>query len=198
MVVDKGRLLGFVAWCAGAAGLLCLSSPAVGASGEPIQFDYQERTGYPLAVEERVVSLPELDTLMEAALDPSGVVSESQTLADWREIRARLEADAPLDRRAFRVVRSFSDQAVYIKQGFALLPDPSKPDQPVSPSEFDIESDCDPGNNAIKAKRCISLHRDHEQNRGVVGVFLAARTILVEGENQTGGLSLSPSRRISA
>jgi hypothetical protein len=190
MWVGKVRVLGFATWCVATVGLLLLSNPATGSSAEPIQFDYQERTGYPLAVEERVVSLDEVDALVEAALDPSGVVVETQTRLDWREIKARLDVDVPEQRKAFRVVRSFSDQAVYIKQGFALLPDPSKPDEPVSPNDFDIERDCDPIEGGPKANRCIGLHRDHEQNRGVAGVLLAARTILVEDDNATGGLSL--------
>lgn len=166
MWVRKARIVGFGAWCLAAVGLLALPTSAPGAESEPLQFDYQERTGYPLAVEERIVPLAEVDALVQPALARRPhELPPNKPLLDWQEIRDRLEEDAPIERKFVRVVRSFSDQAVYIKDGFALLPDPSKPDQAVSPDDFDVEVDCDPGEDAIKAKRCISLHRDHEQNR---------------------------------
>lgn len=191
MWVGKARIVGFGAWCLVAAGLLALPNSAPGAEGEPLQFDYQERTGYPLAVEERIVTLAEANELVQPALArPLTEAPPNKPLLDWQEIRDRLEEDAPTERKFVRVVRSFSDQAVYIKDGFALLPDPSTPDQPVSPQDFNVSVDCDPGRNAVKSKRCISLHRDHEQNRGVIAILLAARTVLVKGTNATGGLSL--------
>lgn len=191
MRTKKARFVGFGVWCAAAAGLLLLPTPAPGAEGEPLQFDYQERTGYPLAVEERIVTLAEADALIQPALTaPIHEAPPNKPLLDWQEIRQRLEEDAPAERKFVRVVRSFSDQAVYIKDGFALLPDPSKPDQAVSPDDFNVSVDCDAGQNAIKSRRCVSLHRDHEQNQGVIAILLAARTVLVKGTNATGGLSL--------
>ena len=66
-------------WCVAVAALLFVPGSAPGAEGEPLQFDYQERTGYPLAVEEHIVSLTEAEALIEPALTrPSHVMRTFQ------------------------------------------------------------------------------------------------------------------------
>jgi hypothetical protein len=186
--VSRGSIVGFAALCAAViVGLW--AAPAVKADSKPVQFDYEERTGYPLAFEERIVPLVEAQQLVATAVRRVSIVS-SPTQTDWQEISERLVADAPVGRDSVRVVRWFSDQPVFVKDGFALLPDPSQPDKAVNPNDFNVASDCDPNTGGLKANRCISLHRDHVQNRQVTALLLAARTIIVKGNNETGGLSL--------
>lgn len=156
-------------------------------SNKPTAFDFQERTGFPLTWDDRIVGLDALDTDVKGAMVLAG-----DTLGDWLTVRERIAASAHTTRRAARVVRVFSDQPVYIYKGFALLPDPTNPDAPTNlDKDWNVELNCaggDPDN--FKSARCVSLHRDHVQNRGAIALVLVARTIIVRGENATGGMSL--------
>jgi hypothetical protein len=169
---------------------LALSLPARSArAGIPTEFDfaYQERTGFPLSHDDRVLTLGAVDALVQPAIHAT---LAPDSVLDWQSVRNRIEQGNHSSRRKVRVVRAYSDQPVYIYKGFALIPDPTRSEDAVDPSQqFDVELDCS-SPDSLKRKRCISLHRDHVDNRGVGAVFLIARTIIVRGENQTGGLSL--------
>ncbi len=156
-------------------------------STQPTAFDFQERTGFPLTSDERIVGLDALDTDVK-----SGILHAGDTLLDWLTVRERISASAHANRRAARVVRVFSDQPVYIYKGFALLPDPTKPDAAVDvDKDWNVDVDCNGGDpDNFKSARCVSLHRDHVQNRSAIALVLVARTIIVRGENATGGMSL--------
>lgn len=167
-------------------GLLLMASRGhADLSNKPTAFDFQERTGFPLTWDDRIIGLDALDADVKGAM-----VNAGDTLVDWLTARERISASAHANRRAARVVRVFSDQPVYIYQGFALLPDPTTPDAPVDlDKHWNVEIDCN-GGDPDKRARCVSLHRDHVQNRGAIALVLAARTIIVRGENATGGMSL--------
>ncbi len=156
-------------------------------SHKPAAFDFQERTGFPLSWDDRVIGLDALDTDIKGAMANAG-----DTLLDWLTVRERISASAHASRRAARVVRVFTDQPVYLYKGFALLPDPTTPDTKLDLDKaWNVDVDCaggDPDN--FKSARCISLHRDHVQNRSAIALVIVARTIIVRGENATGGMSL--------
>ncbi|MBE7481583.1 MAG: hypothetical protein HS104_16580 [Polyangiaceae bacterium] len=169
-------------------GLLLMASRGhADLSSKPTAFDFQERTGFPLTSDERIVGLDALDTDVK-----SGILHAGDTLLDWLTVRERISASAHANRRAARVVRVFSDQPVYIYKGFALLPDPTKPDAAVDvDKDWNVDVDCNGGDpDNFKSARCVSLHRDHVQNRSAIALVLVARTIIVRGENATGGMSL--------
>lgn len=173
-------LLAFLAFCPG-------TSRADDAN-QPLSFDYESRTGFPLAVDDRKVTLDKFESDMDDAIQYAG-----QTKDDWNTIRAALDARTPEGRQKVRIVRVWTDQPVYIYRSFILLPDPKHPEDPVDISQFDVDAQCDSLDTSDPTKpaaRCISIHRDHRFNRDVTGVFLAARTIIIRGQNHTGGLNL--------
>lgn len=149
------------------------SRSAIGSIPSQFDFDYQERTGFPLSHDDRVVALGDI-----AAIVQNGIHSSApDTVKDWEAVREQIMAGNHCRRQNVRVVRVYTDQPIYFHKGFALLPDPTRPDQPSDPAkDFDVESDCT-NPDSLKRKRCVSLHRDHVDNRGVAALFIVARTI---------------------
>ena len=130
------------AWAAGAMALLVASPGAsqLGDPNAPLQFDYQERTGFPLAFEERLVTLEEANGIVG-----TGLMEASPTaVEDWETVYNRLVTTAPPGRANVRVVRVFTDQPIFVKGGVALIPDPSDPESPLSPDDFHVNQACDP------------------------------------------------------
>lgn len=125
------------------------------------------------------------DDQVRFALAPSG----GEPLTDWGVVGKNIGDVTPSPRRAVRLVRVYSDQPVFFYKGFALLPDPTRPEAMGDPlKDWNVALDCLP--DSPKRSRCISLHRDHAQNWDVGALAIVARTIILRGDNATGGLSL--------
>ncbi len=161
--------------------------PTPGDPENPTRFDYdyQERTGFPLNHEDRFLSFGAIDAQMNEALS-------GEAKNDWRIFLEDIISAAPRGREGVRMVRAYSDKPVYIIDGYAILPDPTSPEK--SDLDFieqlNVRAFCESAVANLSSDRCVSLHRDHPQNRGVIAILLASRTIIIRGESKTGGLSL--------
>jgi hypothetical protein len=152
----------------------------------PNNFDYQERTGFALAFDDRLLSLDDTDALMTNAL--AGATSTA--IDDWQTVIQRLKFGAPQGRQSVRAIRVYSDLPVYIKEGFALIPDATNTEGATSADDFVPERDCESPDQDPRHSRCIALHRDHVQNIDTNTVLISARTIIFSGPSATGGQSL--------
>lgn len=154
---------------------------------EPKQFDFESRTGFPLAWDDRAVSVEEFINLVDDALAGNRLPDEVRT--DWELMRDRYLAHAAPGRSDVRVVRVYSDQPVYVVDGVAILPDPTTPEGPLGEPSEELRADlCE--TETLGSPRCVSLHRDHEENKQVGALLLVARNVIIKGISSTNGLSL--------